>query len=144
MVASVNLIAYSKAYCDAKIEKILTSLVRAYVAQIHQYCKEPAHHPVPISSENTRGAVNLLLKESRLGSKEAHLNKMTVIENYERKFIRSDVVKDVDDELRHHLLVAFQEYIRTIPESKREGTASYQVRIQSGISLHLKCLIPPR
>ena len=128
MVASINLIAYSKAYSDAKIEKMITDLVRAYVAEIHQCCKESEKNLLPISSENTRGPVNHLLKESRLGSKEAHLNKMTVIENYERRFIRSDVVKDVDDELRHELLVAFQEYVRTIPESKREGTASYQVR----------------
>lgn len=128
MVASLNIIAFSKAYCDVKIEKIITGVVRSYVAQIHAYCKSPEKHEIPISSENTTGPVNLLIKESRLGSREVHLDKMTVVENYERRFIRSDAIKDVDDQLRHQLLLAFQEYVRTIPEKKKEAPWSYQVQ----------------
>jgi len=62
-----------------------------------------------------------------LGSKEAHLDTMTSIENYERKFIRSKTVNDVDDQLRHQLLLAFQDYLRTIPAHKKEASESYQV-----------------
>ena len=71
--------------------------------------------------------MNTLLKQTRLASKEANLNTMTTIENYERKFIRSDIIKDVDDQLRHQLLLAYQEYLRTIPEIKKEASWSYQV-----------------
>jgi len=39
-----------------------------------------------ITSENTKESINKLLKQSRLGSKEAHLDTMTVIENlFDRK-----------------------------------------------------------
>jgi len=62
-----------------------------------------------------------------LGSKEEHLNTMTNIENYERKFIRSKTVYDVDDQLRHQLLLAFQDYLRTIPAHKKQASQSYQV-----------------
>jgi len=68
------------------------------------------------------------LKETRLRSREANLNTMTTIENYERRFIRSDVINDVDDQLRHQLLLAYQEYLRTIPEKKKEASWSYQVK----------------
>jgi uncharacterized protein (DUF2252 family) len=63
-----------------------------------------------------------------LGSKETHLDTMTTIENYERRFIRSNITSDVDDQLRHQLLLAFQEYVRTIPEHKKEATWSYRVK----------------
>jgi len=66
-----------------------------------------------------------------LGSKEAHLDTMTSIENYERKFIRSKTVNDVDDQLRHQLLLAFQDYLRTIPAHKKEASQSYQVNNNS-------------
>ena len=127
MVASINLIAYSKAFCDAKIEKILTILLRAYVTEIHHYCEAPEKELIPLSSDNTQGPVNMLIKQSRLGSKEANLSRMTSIENFERKFIRSDTVKDVDDLLRYQLLLAFQKYVETIPEQKKQAQWSYQV-----------------
>jgi hypothetical protein len=66
-----------------------------------------------------------------LGSKEEHLDTMTSIENYERKFIRSKTVQDVDDQLRHQLLLAFQDYLRTIPAHKKEASQSYQVNNNS-------------
>ncbi|CAF0893011.1 unnamed protein product [Adineta steineri] len=128
LVASLNLVTFSKAYCDKKIEKIITCVVRSYLARIYEYCKSPEEYKIPLTSENTEGPINILLKESRLGSKEAHLDTMTTVENYERRFIRSDIVKDVPDDLRHQLLLAFQEYIRTIPESKREPLSTYRVK----------------
>ncbi|CAF0805197.1 unnamed protein product [Adineta ricciae] len=128
LLASLNLIMFAKAYCDAKIEKILETVVRSYLKQIYGYCDTPEQHLVPITHENTEGPVNILIKESRLGSKEDHLNTMTYIEDYQRKFIRSKIVKDVDDTLRHQILLAFQDYVRTIPESKRESTMTYRVK----------------
>lgn len=106
---------------------MVRALVRAYLAQIDEFCRA-SHSPfTAITSENTTGAVNKLLKEARLGSKEANLDTITVVENYERKFIRSNTMKDVDDQLRHEILLAFQEYLRTIPESKKQDASAYQV-----------------
>ena len=127
LVASVNLIAFSKAYSDEKIASIVRSLVTAYVAQINEFCQASDSPFTALTSANTTGPVNKLLKEARLGSKEARLNKITVVENYERKFIRSSTAKDVDDQLRHEILFAFQEYLRTIPESKKQQASAYQV-----------------
>jgi hypothetical protein len=123
----LNLISFSKAYCDAKIEKIITCVVRSYLAQVYECCNSPNQRHVMLTSENTQGSVNKLLKETRLGSKETNLDTMTVIENYERKLKRSDTIKDVDDQTRHQLLLAFQEYERTIPNYKKEASWSYKV-----------------
>ncbi len=53
---------------------------------------------------------------------------MTFIENYERKFKRTEIVKDVDNKLYEQLLVAFNEYVRTIPEHKKEKSMAYKVK----------------
>jgi uncharacterized protein (DUF2252 family) len=127
LVASINIIGFSKAYSDKKIANIIRALVRAYLAQIDEFCRAPDSPFMAITSENTTGPVNKLLKEARLGSKEAHLNTITVVENYERKFIRSSSTKNVDDQLRHEILFAFQEYLQTIPESKKQDASAYQV-----------------
>ena len=127
LVASVNLITFSKAYSDEKITHIIGCLVRAYLNQIYEYCNSSKQRHVGITTENTEGPVNILLKESRLGSKEEHLDKMTVVENYERKFIRSKTMKDVDPQLRHQIALAFQDYLRTIPESKKDTPWPYKV-----------------
>jgi hypothetical protein len=84
-----------------------------------------------ITSANTRGPVNNLLKESRLGSKEENLDKTTVVENFERKFIRSKGTKDVDDQLCNQILQAFQDYLKTVPDNKIEPSSSYKVNIYS-------------
>lgn len=118
---------FSKAFCDAKIEKVVTCLIRSYLNQVYEYCQNCGRRLEPISSENTKGPINKLIKESRLGSREAHLDTMTTVENYERKFIRSKIVKDVDEQTRHQLLLAFQEYVRTIPDYKKEKSWTYQV-----------------
>ncbi|UJR27482.1 hypothetical protein I4U23_008767 [Adineta vaga] len=128
LLASLNLVVFSKAYSDAKIEKVLTIVVRSYLKQIYDYCNSSEEHLIPITCDNTEGPVNLLIKESRLGSKEAHLDTMTCIENHQRRFIRSDIIQDVDDDLRHQLLLAFQDYVRTIPESKRQSSGAYKVK----------------
>ncbi|CAF0973172.1 unnamed protein product [Rotaria sp. Silwood1] len=128
LVASINLIIYSKAFSDAKIAQLIRCLVSSYLKQVYEYCQTPNQRHVAITSENTSGTVNKLLKESRLGSKEDHLNKMTKIENFERKFIRSKNIKDVDEQLRNQIVQAFQEYLQTIPESKKETPWPYKVK----------------
>ena len=40
----------------------------------------------------------------RVKSHAAHLDSMTVIENYDRRFIRSKTIKDVDDSTRTEIL----------------------------------------
>jgi len=127
LVASINIIAFSKAYSDEKIAKIISVLIRSYLSQIQEYCNSSERYHMGLTSENTRGPVNNLLKESRLGSKEAHLDTMTVVDNFERKFIRSKTVTDVDDQLRHQIILAFQDYVRTIPAHKKESSWPYKV-----------------
>ncbi len=85
--------------------------------------------------KNTSGAIKKLLNEARIKSHAAHLEELTVIEDYERRFIRSKTMKDVDENTRAELIKvslhkkinikknclfkAFQGYLKSIPQSKK-------------------------
>jgi uncharacterized protein (DUF2252 family) len=64
------------------------------------------------------------LNETRIKSHVAHLDSMTCIENYERRFLRSKLTQDVDKKLREDLMRAFQKYLETVPENKKQSEKS--------------------
>lgn len=105
LLASLNLIAYAKGFSDADIKKILTVCAEAYLKQVHQFCDQPKDQ-FALTRKNTSGKIKKLLNETRIKSHVANLDSMTFIEDYERKFIRSKNIKDVDEKTRADILQA--------------------------------------
>ena len=124
LMASVNLLCYSKGFSDPEIEHILIVLVEEYLKQVYEFCKH-AKDQFALTLRNTTGKIKKLLNETRIKSHVAHLDSMTVIENYERRFTRSKYAEDVDDNLRHDLMRAFQKYLETVPENKKQTEQGY-------------------
>ncbi|CAF4005628.1 unnamed protein product [Rotaria sp. Silwood2] len=118
LVASLNLICYSKGFSDKEIEHILIVCVEEYLKQVYEFCKK-AKDRFALTLRNTSGKIKKLLNETRIKSHVAHLDSMTCIENYDRRFIRSKYIQDVDANLRDDLMRAFKKYLETIPENKR-------------------------
>ena len=129
LIASINLICYSKGFSDREIEHILIVFVEEYLKQVYHFCKNAKDH-FALTLRNTSGKIKKLLNEARIKSHVAHLDSMTCIENYDRRFIRSKHIQDVDDNLRDSLMRAFQKYLETIPENKKiaeRGLSSAQL-----------------
>ncbi len=120
LIASINLICYSKGFSDKEIEHILIIFVEEYLKQVYEFCKHSKDH-FALTLKNTSGKIKKLLNETRIKSHVAHLDSMTFIENYDRRFIRSKNVQDVDDNLRDNLMRAFEKYLETVPENKRHS-----------------------
>ena len=99
LLASLNLIAHSKGFSDREIEHILHICAEAYLRQVYEFCKQP-NNSFALTLKNTTGKVKELLNETRIKSHVNHLDSMTVIENYDRRFSRSKTIKDVDENLR--------------------------------------------
>ena len=134
LVASLNLVAYSKGFSDREIEHILIICVEEYLKQVYEFCKR-AKDQFALTLKNTSGKVKKLLNETRIKSHVAHLDSMTCIENYDRKFIRSKFVQDVDDQMRDDLMRAFQKYLETVPDTKKNedkgpggGQLTYRIK----------------
>ena len=103
LLASLYLICHSKGFSDGEIEEILCVCTEAYLKQVYDFCKQAQDH-FALTLKNTSGKVKKLLNETRIKSHVAHLDTMTVIENYDRRFIRSKMVTDVDEETRQNIL----------------------------------------
>ena len=124
LVASLNLICYSKAFSDEEIGRILHACVEAYVEQVHEFCRQKKDQ-FSLSMANTTGKINELLNETRAKSRANHLDSMTYIVDYDRKFIRSKLVQNVGKDLQDQLIRAFQSYLETIPENKKYCDRGY-------------------
>jgi DNA repair photolyase len=101
-LASLNLIAYSKGFSDREIEEILRACAETYLKQVYEFCKTQ-NDEFALTLKNTTGKIKKLLNETRIKSHVNHLDTMTVIENYDRKFIRSKTIKEVEEPLRTDL-----------------------------------------
>ena len=149
LLASLNLVAYSKGFSDAEIKEILRVCAESYLRQVYEFCRQQNDH-FSLTLQNTEGKIKKLLNETRVKSHVAHLDAMTNIDNYDRRFIRSKMVTDVDDSKRQEILAvrvffhqptvfysfslqAFDKYVETIPASKRksdfsDGRTSYKIK----------------
>lgn len=118
LLASLNLICYAKGFSDDEIERVLRTCVDAYVRQVERFCRQ-SQDQFSLTLDNTTGCIKKLLNETRVRSHVALLDKLTCIENYDRRFIRSKHVQSVDKPLYNQLVGAFQQYLESIPEYKR-------------------------
>ena len=92
LIASINLICYSKGFSDREIEHILIVCIEEYLKQVYEFCQHSKDH-FALTSTNTSGKIRKLLNETRLKSHVAHLDSLTCIENYDRRFIRSKTIQ---------------------------------------------------
>ncbi|UJR29859.1 hypothetical protein I4U23_017407 [Adineta vaga] len=120
LLASLNIVAHSKGFSDKEIEEILRTCAQAYLKQVKDFCENPENQ-FALTLKTTSGKIKKILNETRVKSHVDNLNTMTAIEDYDRRFIRSKMIKDVDDTLREQITQAFADYVKTIPEYKKKG-----------------------
>lgn len=52
----------------------------------------------------------------------------TIIDNYDRRFASNKILAPIDQAMRAKVLQAFEQYLKTIPQSKRLSEVSYHVK----------------
>jgi uncharacterized protein (DUF2252 family) len=129
MVASVALLAWMKAISDADIASLIETYVRAYVEQVRYFVESDRDHEYALRLETTDGEIREILLETRLNTRVDLLDKLTLInENIERRFRRSSGVRELEDTERARVHAAYEAYLKTIPETKRFRSLTYQVK----------------
>ena len=113
LLASLYLVAHSKGFSDAEIEEILRICAESYVRQVYEFCRQQNDH-FALTLQNTEGKIKKLLNETRVKSHAAHLDSMTNIENYDRRFIRSKTIKDVEEPTRTELLKVRSSFCQSV------------------------------
>ncbi len=128
LVASLALIGFQKALSDEEIRTMIQGFVQSYVAQVARFATKQEASDFALTLDNTKGKLLELLQKSRLQTRVELLNNNTTIENYDRRFASNKILAPVDEAMRAKVLQAFEQYLKTIPQSKRLSAVSYHVK----------------
>ncbi|MBA3311631.1 MAG: DUF2252 domain-containing protein [Nocardioidaceae bacterium] len=119
-VASLALMGWQKALPEDSIRELANGYLQAYVDMVGHYVEEPEDQLYALRLDNTEGAIHDVLLDARMSTRLGLLDKMTVVADHERQFRRSSRTRDLNKSERRKVEAAFNRYLKTIPEAKRE------------------------
>ncbi len=129
MVASVALLAWTKAISDQDIGELVETYVRAYIEQVRYFVDSDRDHEYALRLDTTDGEIREILLETRLNTRVDLLEKTTLVdEDFERRFRRGPGVRDLDEEEHAKVRTAYEAYLKTIPDAKRYRSLTYEVK----------------
>ncbi|MEU7987995.1 DUF2252 domain-containing protein [Streptosporangium canum] len=113
--ASVALIGYAKALSDGVITELVSGFAHAYLAELTAISEGGDDAIGSLTLETTTGVLHRVLQVARLNTRVALLDIETTIDNFDRRFAAMDGRFPVDEETRHTVEAAFQDYLTTLP-----------------------------
>jgi uncharacterized protein (DUF2252 family) len=128
MAASLALIGFSKALSDDTIGDLIRSYARSYMEAVHGFVEGERDEDFRLTLDNTEGVVNVVLQAARQSTRIRLLDNLTAIENGDRRFVEASGTRLLEDDEREEVLQAYQKYLETIPEIKRQHSVSYDVK----------------
>jgi len=134
LVASVALVAWSKAISDSDIRRLVETYVRAYVDQVRRFAADGGDHAFALTLDNADGYVRDVLIAALSSTRIGLLEDMTLVEQHERRFRNRSGVRRLDEAERAKVERAYHAYLETIPREKRFGSLTYQVKDIVGAS----------
>ncbi|GAA0965690.1 DUF2252 domain-containing protein [Actinocorallia libanotica] len=134
LVASVALMAWTKAISDADITRMIESYVRAYVERVRGYARAE-DDSWALTLDTASGHVRDVLIEALSSTRVELLSKLTVVDAHQRRMRRGPGIRELDDAERAEVEAAYERYLETIPQDKRfAGSLSYRIKDVVGAS----------
>jgi uncharacterized protein (DUF2252 family) len=128
MAASLALIGFVKALSDDTIGEMIETYARSYAEQVRAFNEGEDDEEFRLTLDNTDDALRDVLLEARLKTRWHMLDSLTHVEAHERVFKDGAGVRRLDDDEREQVLAAYDGYLETIPEQKRQHSVSYRVK----------------
>ena len=128
LVASVAVMGWTKALSDDDITTLVQTYLRAYLDQVDHFVDSDRDHEWSLRLGNATGAVRSALLEAQLSARIDLLDRKTVVEDYQRRFRNAPGVRQLESAEREAVEAAFEQYLGTIPESKRLGSLTYALK----------------
>jgi uncharacterized protein (DUF2252 family) len=124
-VASLALIGWRKALPDDAIGALCETYLRSYLDQVRYFveCDDDAEWSLNLGT--AEGAVLTALCEAQLATRIGLLDSLTVVDEHRRVFSRGSHARAVEGEEREKVVAAYEHYLGTIPEAKRQASISY-------------------
>ncbi len=127
--ASLALMGWHKALPEEAVRDLVARYLRAYLDQVDHYVGSDDDNDFGLYLDNTDGPVLDMLVRARRLSRRDLLDDVTVFEDGVRVFRDGSGVRRLQRDEKRKVLRAFDEYLTTIPESKRfDRDLFYEVR----------------
>ena len=134
LVASLALLAWSKAVSDADIRRLIETYTRAYVDQVRRFADPDGDHAFALTLDNAEGHVRDVLIDALSSTRVELLDRMTLVDQHQRSFRNRPGIRRLGEEERAKVEAAYLEYLHTIPKEKRFASLTYQVKDIVGAS----------
>lgn len=128
LAASLAVMGWTKALPDGDITHLIETYVRAYLDQVHSFVDSDRDHEWSLRLGTARGPVHDALLAAQLSTRIDLLDKVTVVEDYARRFRHAPTVRQLEEDERAVVEAAFRDYLDTIPGSKRLGSLTYELK----------------
>jgi uncharacterized protein (DUF2252 family) len=134
MAASLALLGFRKALSDKSICKLIETYAGAYVDTVHQFATSDRDRDFRLTLDTTEGPLHDVLQVARMETRVNLLGRLTSFDGGDRVLSGGAGVRELDDDEKAKVLGAYQEYLETIPEAKRQQSLSYAVKDLTGRS----------
>ncbi|MDT5243444.1 MAG: hypothetical protein QOD36_820 [Mycobacterium sp.] len=119
---------WQKAISDEQIAALIEAFVRAYVDQVRWFTEVEDDASFSLNLKTARGAVLSALQTARLSTRSQMLDRMTRVDESDRRFRDLPGVRRLDDAEREKATDAFGRYLETIPKTKRFRGIAYDIK----------------
>jgi uncharacterized protein (DUF2252 family) len=126
--ASFALLAWRKALGDDVIGDLLRTYLTAYLDQVEAFTRSDDDRSSALTIANTEGAVREAILETTTRTRSSLLDRMTVVERYERRFGDGPRVRRLDDGERDRVLAALDRWRETVHPPVRRRDVAYDVK----------------
>ncbi|MGY1591313.1 DUF2252 domain-containing protein [Geodermatophilus sp. SYSU D00708] len=126
--ASFALLAWRKALGDDVIADLLRRYLHAYLDQVAAFTRLDDDRTFALVKENTEGAVHEAILRTTARTRQALLDRMTVVENFERRFAEGPRNRRLEDAERDRVLAALDRWRDTVYPPRRRRDVAYDVK----------------
>lgn len=126
--ASFALLSWRKAFGDEVIGELLRVYLAAYLDQVEAFTRSDEDRSFALVRENTEGAVHDLVLRTTARTRLGLLDRLTVVEGYERRFADTPRNRRLDDAERELVMAALERYRSTVVPPRRRRDVAYDVK----------------
>ncbi|SNR41731.1 DUF2252 domain-containing protein [Blastococcus mobilis] len=126
--ASFALMSWRKAFSDDVIAELIGVYLGAWLDQVEAFGRSDADRDFALTVHNTEGAVRELIQETATRTRLGLLDRMTVVERYERRFADRARNRRLEEPERDEVLEALERYKATLPPRPWRREVAYEVK----------------
>ena len=126
--ASFALLSWRKAFGDEVISDLLRGYLTANLDQVAAFTRLDDDKTFALVKENTEGAVHDAILRTTAHTRQGLLDRMTVVENHERRFADGPRSRRLDDREREEVLAALGRWKQTVHPPRRRRDVTYDVK----------------